>query len=92
MEKIDTIRAVIRKAVEPRARQAGVDLDAIGDETDLFLAGVIDSFGFLDLLEEIETGTGTRVDLADLEDEGLGTIGGLARQIAGIGGRDGDPA
>lgn len=55
-----------------------VDLD-----TDLFEAGILDSFGVVDLLSFIERETGLVLADEDLEDARFASVAGIAEVLAG---------
>jgi acyl carrier protein len=49
----------------------------ITEETDLMAAGLLDSFGFIDLLLFVESQTGTKVDLTDVDPSEFTVVKGL---------------
>lgn len=78
------VRAAIVASLSDALRKAGYDPATVPDHVDVLTQGLIDSFGFLDLLEELEDKLGIPIDIAALDDEGLTTVGGLSRQLAAI--------
>ncbi len=49
----------------------------IGAETELLGTGILDSFGFLDLIVHIESKTGLQIDLADADPSEFAMVRGL---------------
>ena len=49
----------------------------IAGDTELLGTGILDSFGFLDLIMHIESKTGLQVDLADADPGEFAVVGGL---------------
>lgn len=82
----------VTKAMDDNAKQAvedwlrdwfaerEPDIELGGDEN-YFDAGVIDSFGTIELIEEIETRFDIRFDERDFQDRRFATLGGLAEVI-----------
>ena len=56
----------------PEAPNGRIDLN-----TDLLTVGVLDSLSFIDLIGFIESKTGRRIELADIEPEEFTTVKGL---------------
>jgi acyl carrier protein len=59
-----------------------LDLAALSDDFDFLLAGVIDSFGILEMINAIENEFQIQLDLALLDAEDITRIGPLTRYIA----------
>jgi acyl carrier protein len=49
----------------------------IAVDTELLGTGILDSFGFLDLIMHIESKTGLQIDLADADPGEFAVVGGL---------------
>jgi acyl carrier protein len=49
----------------------------IAGDTELLGTGILDSFGFLDLIVHIETRTGLQIDLADADPSEFAVVRGL---------------
>jgi acyl carrier protein len=58
------------------------DLSSVPDSFNLFAEGAVDSFGFLELLLELERRFGIEIDLSGLRPEQFGEIGALSRYVA----------
>ncbi len=52
------------------------------DETDLFDAGVIDSYGFIDLVGHLEKTYGVALSDDDLASPDMSTLTGIARMVS----------
>lgn len=61
------------------------DVAPIGDEVNLLDTGVLDSMGFIELLGYIETVTGHKIDLFELDPSAFTSIRGLIRNLDGSG-------
>jgi len=73
------VRSLIASALTARlARQA----PELQDDLDLRASGLVDSLGFLQLISDLESQLGYRVDLADLNPADLTKLGPLSRHIA----------
>ena len=75
------VRAIVIDLVTPRLERAGKSAAELEDSTELLQSGLIDSFEFLDLITEIEQRAGVEIDLAAMEDDDIGTVGGLVRYV-----------
>jgi acyl carrier protein len=52
-------------------------------DSDMFLArGIIDSLGFVELVEEVQTRYGLTVDDVEITEENFGSIDGIARFVS----------
>jgi len=60
-----------------RANKLNWETEDISDETELLGSGLLDSFGFIDLIVYIETETGHRIDLANADMNEFSVIKGL---------------
>ena len=49
----------------------------ISADTELLGSGILDSFGFLDLIVHVESKTGLQIDLADADPEEFAVVRGL---------------
>lgn len=74
--------ATILDVVEPRLSQAGLDSKAI--DPDMNLMEVLDSFGVLDMIIEVEERAAISVDLGEMDIESTMTVKNLANEIIRI--------
>lgn len=82
----DQIRAAILDALSEPLARAKLDPAALPDDFSLFESGLIDSFGFLNLIGALEETLGVPVDFDGIEPEQFTRLGGLVaalRQKAG---------
>ena len=77
------VKALILSFVEPSLRAHGLAPELVPDDLDLRTEGLIDSLGFVQLLERLGRQLGTPVDLSELDPAQLTNVGRLARHIAG---------
>jgi acyl carrier protein len=64
-----------------RANKLNWENDEISDETELLGSGLLDSFGFIDLIVYIENETGRRIDLASADANEFSVIKGLCSLV-----------
>ena len=76
----DVRSALLETLAEPLAA-VGLDPASVPDDLDLLAAGVIDSFGLLELIAALEDRFGTTLDFADLAAEDLTVVGPLTRHL-----------
>ena len=84
---MEALRDTVLRILTPRLETLGLDPREIRDDTGLIELGLVDSFGFLDLLLEVESETGLEVDLSDLDPGEFTSLGGLVRCLCGPGGK-----
>lgn len=84
--RVAAARATILELLAPILEFSGHSIDRIGDDTHLLLDGVLDSYGFLQLILDLEGQLGAPMDFAGKAPAEFGTLGGLVRLIAGPGG------
>lgn len=75
---------IILNVLEPRLEGAGFSRSTVKPETDLLESGILDSFGMLDILMQIEEEAGVSTDLAEMDFEKAVTAKGLAEEIIRI--------
>jgi acyl carrier protein len=63
--------------------------EPVTDDLDLIAAGVIDSFGFLELVAAVEDALGMELDLEGLAAEDLTVVGPFCRYVAAAAEREG---
>jgi acyl carrier protein len=73
------VSGLIRKWVEANCRIAQPEKIELEEDTDLMATGILDSMGFIELLVHVESLTGSKIDLSDLDPKEFTSIKGLAR-------------
>ena len=81
-EAVQHVKRLMASLLERRLHAHGLTTGALRDDLDLRDEGLIDSLGFMQLIGDLETQLGGRIDLADLAAESLTNVGALARHIA----------
>ena len=71
------VRRIVLNFIQPDLKRLGLEADQVSDKTDLLEQGIVDSFGFLDLIGAVEDGLGLSLDLGGLDPEKMATLGGL---------------
>ncbi|MCB1759074.1 MAG: acyl carrier protein [Gammaproteobacteria bacterium] len=75
------IKTILRELVNGRLTAQGKATDILDDNVSLVDIGVIDSFGFLELVAELEEKTGVFPDFEDADPDQFTSINGLAQVI-----------
>jgi len=78
----DTIYQCIIDVIEPGLADAGYSRETIHRDVDLMK--ILDSFGLLDAILEIEERSGLNADMGQMEFENKMTLGNLASEIVRI--------
>jgi acyl carrier protein len=76
----DTVRSEARSFIEANYLHLHPGLE-LGDDDDLLELGVIDSLGFVELVEEIESRYGIAVRDVEITEEHFGSIGAIVRFV-----------
>jgi len=71
------VRRIIMDFIKPDLERLGLQAEQVNDDTDLMAEGIIDSFGFLDLVSAVEESTGLSLDLGGLDLDSMSKLGGL---------------
>lgn len=77
---VDATRAEVRAFIEENFLYMHPDLE-LGDGDDLLKAGIVDSLGFVELVEEIEARYGVPVADVEITEENFGSIDAIATYI-----------
>lgn len=80
MEKPE-IRSRILSLLAPDLERAGLSAEHVDDSLDILDAGVVDSFGFIDFCLKLEEAFGVPIDIDELDDAALSSIGGIVAVI-----------
>ena len=75
------LRKLVLEIIDPKLKHLSIKQDDMGDNTDLLVSGILDSFDFLDLISELEERSGIPVDLAAIDNQDIGTIKGLVEAV-----------
>ncbi len=78
----DAIRDFLLARYSEPIRGLGLTPDELGDDFDFFVSGVIDSFGILELVSQLEEEFRIQLDLATLDAEQISVLGPLSRFVA----------
>jgi len=78
----DTVYECIISVIEPKLADAGYSRETVHRELDLM--DILDSFGVLDAILEIEERSGLNADMGQMEFENKMTLGDLASEIVRI--------
>lgn len=84
------VRRDLRTFIEDNFLYLRPDLE-VGDDDSLLALGVIDSLGFVELVEEVQTRYGIAVGDADITEDNFGSIAGIARYVGARGASAGPP-
>lgn len=75
-EKDTAVRAEIRRFIEESFMYMRPELE-LKDDDDLLGLGIIDSMGFVELVEEVQSRFGVEVADAEITEENFGTVSAL---------------
>ena len=78
----DDVRAFVVADLADALTENGIDPDAVGDDFDLLTSGVIDSFGILELIADVNEHFGIEIDFEELDPEGLTIVGQFSAYVA----------
>lgn len=78
----DEVRRFVLERVDEPIRALGHEPAELPDDFDLHRAGVIDSFGILELITALEDRFGLEIDYEDLDPEELTIIGPFSRYVS----------
>jgi acyl carrier protein len=79
---VTEVRPQMREFIEENFlyMHPGVELH---DDDRLLETGVMDSLGFIELVEEVQSRYGVRVPAADITEENFGSVSAIARYVEG---------
>ena len=75
------LRAEVRAFVEENFLYLHPDLE-VGDDDSLLGLGVIDSMGFVELVDEVQDRYGVRIKDVDITEDNFGSIAAVAQFVA----------
>jgi acyl carrier protein len=76
------VRADVRQYVQENFLYLRPDVE-LKDEDDLLQLGIIDSLGFVELVEEVQVRYGITVQDVDITEENFGSVDAIARYVEG---------
>jgi acyl carrier protein len=79
---VDAVRADIRAYIEDNFLYMNPDVE-LDDKDDLQAKGIVDSLGFVELVEEVEAKYGIEVGDVEITEENFGSIDAIARFVTG---------
>jgi acyl carrier protein len=85
----DEVREFILARLESHLAARGLEPAELDDSFDLLIEGVIDSFGIVELVMQLEERFGFEVDFSGLDADDLTRIGPLSRHVEAQGRLDG---
>jgi len=77
----EQVEKLIWESLEARLAKAGLTKDGVDAAASLIELGIVDSFGFLELITTLEEATGAFVDFAELDPDEFTSVAGLARSL-----------
>jgi acyl carrier protein len=77
----DAVRSFVLEELAQPLGQIGMRPDEVPDDFDMLTSGLIDSFGVLELINELERHFEIEIDFEQLDPEGLTVIGPFSRYI-----------
>ena len=75
------VRVQVRGFIEANFLYMRPDVD-LGDDDDLMGLGIIDSLGFVELVDEVQSRHGIEVHDAEITEENFGSVSAVARFVA----------
>ena len=76
------VRAFVVADLSDALTENGIDPATVGDDFDLLTSGVIDSFGILELIADVNEHFGIEIDFEELDPEGLTIVGQFSAYVA----------
>ena len=73
------VRDFVVATLDEPIRAAGIDPAQVGDDFDMLEKGVIDSFGLLELITQVEERFELEIDFEEMDPEGLTVVGPVLR-------------
>lgn len=74
---------MVKEWIRQHAEAEASDVAPIDDDVNLLDTGVLDSMGFIELLGYIQTITGRKIDLLELDPSAYTSLRGLIRNLHG---------
>jgi acyl carrier protein len=77
------VRAFVLETLSEPIQRLGLAPEQVPDEFDLLTSGVIDSFGVIELIGEVNERFELDLDFEEMDPEGLTVLGPFSRYVAG---------
>ena len=78
----EAVRGFLLSRLAGQLHAAGLELDSVPDDLDLLGSSIIDSFGFLELIGDVENHFGFAVDFEEIDAVDLTAVGPFSRFVA----------
>ena len=78
----EKVRDFIVHRYSAQIRGKGLDLSQVPDDFDFLLQGIVDSFGVLEMVGDLEKEFGFDLDMSGLDAEKITVLGPLSRYVA----------
>ena len=79
----ESLRSIVLDALKAHCLDQALDVASLDANADLLQSGVLDSFAFLDFVEDVQQRSGISVDLEQVDAGELATIDKLIRGVLG---------
>jgi acyl carrier protein len=76
------VRAFVLETLAETLAECSIDPAGVPDDFDLLTSGVIDSFGVLEMISDVNDHFGLEIDFEELDPEGLTIIGRFSEYVA----------
>ena len=76
----EDVRKEMRAFIEDNFLYLDPDAD-LGDDQDLLAAGIVDSLGFVEIVEEVESRYAVGVQDVEITEENFGSVDAIARYV-----------
>src|SRR5271166_3412194 len=78
----EQVRTHLLSMYAEQIKLSGSSFDDVPDNFDLFLEGIVDSFGILEMIGGLEEAYGVTLDMSGLDVEQVTVVGPLSRHVA----------
>ena len=78
----DDVKAFVAERLRDRLRSAGLDPEALPDDTDLLASGVVDSLGVLELMTTVSDHFALDDEWEDYDPDDILLVGPFSRYVA----------
>lgn len=78
---VEEVRSFVLAKLQTRLAANGLTPQAVPDDFDLFVEGIVDSMGLIELITAVEQNFEIRIDFEDLDPEDMSVIGPFCRYV-----------